>query len=441
MKTLKELREELARVLAQQEELLNKAAEERRELSKEEQEKYDQLDKQFSALEQTIERVQKLEERKRELGRGTSEPVSIQTVREEDHDERGNYRGYREFDKAGLGEMFVDVVKFRQTQQMPEKLRRLQLANGATEAVGADGGFLVQSDHVEAMFNRIQDAGKLASRCRTIDTSTGSVSLNTVEETAKGNGHFFGGVQVFRRAEAAQVQASKPKFRQDEVKADALEAVYVATQELLEDAPALQTLVAPMFIDALAWKVDDEIIGGNGAGGQCLGILNSPATIVIPKETGQTAGTVNYDNVDKMVDRLLVESEMSAVWYIHKDVRRHLRNMVKESTNTDFLVFMPQGSLASPDHDQLLGLPVEKISQARAAGDEGDISLLDLSYYALVRRKGVEASQSAHVYFMTSEMTFKWTQRIGGQPLIASPITDAYGTTTRSPFIVLAARA
>ena len=437
---LREKRMELSNKIST---LLDAATDEQRGLTEEEKSEHDKLEKEFDGLTDTIQRLETAQKRKQELSKVTI-PVKIEAGRAEDCDENGDFKGYREFSKGGFGEMLRDVVVFSRTLQMPEKLKKLQKwALGSSESVGADGGVLVQPDHVDGLFQMAVNEAILAPQCRQVETESLIVALNAVDETSRATGSRFGGVQAFRRAEAGSISASKPKFRREEIRVDPLDALYYATEELLEDVSALQTLVAPMFAGELSWKLDDEIVSGTGAGGQCLGILNAPATIEIAKEDAQSADTVLYANIQNLLDRMLPSSEPRAQFFIHSDVRPKLRNMVHTpGSNTDFLPFVPGGNgVLGEKFDTLGGKKCSRIEQARALGDKGDVIYADLSQYLLVRRRGIKASQSAHVAFLTSEMAFKWSMRVGGQPLPVSPITDAYGSTTRSSFLVLAERA
>lgn len=143
-----------------------------------------------------------------------------------------------------------------------------------------------------------------------------------------------------------------------------------------------------------------------------------------------------------MYNRLFVGSEQNSKWFCHPDVRAQLRNLYfTPGSNTDFAVYLPANGISAKPFDTIFGNAVEPVQQCKALGDLGDIILGDFSQYALFRKGGIKAAQSAHVAFLTSEQCFKWSLRAAGMPLLSSPITDAYGSTTRSPFIVLAERA
>ena len=61
-----------------------------------------------------------------------------------------------------------------------------------------------------------------------------------------------------------QLTASKPAFRQLEIKLNKVAALYVATDELLEDAAALSAWLQKTVPLELKFKVEDAIINGDG---------------------------------------------------------------------------------------------------------------------------------------------------------------------------------
>jgi HK97 family phage major capsid protein len=443
---LKKLKELLTRKLARMEELSGKVVNEKGEVRKfteDEQSEYSKLETEANEAKEAIKRAESLKEGQevvRSLDRSTSESVSVQVTREDKHNEQGEFRGYKSIGKGGLGEFLKDIAAYAARGIQSDTLRQLRAATGASESVGADGGFLVQSDHAENLFTQAKDAGKIASRCTPVPMTTNSTTINLVDESSLAVGSQFGGVQAFWRAEAAQVTTSKPKFRQEAVRAEVLEALFYATEEQLEDAPQLETFANMAFSTAISYQLDDAVVSGSGAG-KPLGVLNSGCLITIAKESGQAANTVKYENVDKMVDRMLVGSESNAVWYIHPDVRQQLRNaMWKPGTLTEYPVYLPQGGISGSQNDSLYGYPVERLQQCKALSSLGDIILADFSKYLLFVKRGIAASQSAHVAFLTSERVFKWNMRVNGMPIFNKAITDANGSNTRSPFVTLAAR-
>jgi HK97 family phage major capsid protein len=52
-------------------------------------------------------------------------------------------------------------------------------------------------------------------------------------------------------------------------------------------------------VDEIAFRLDDAIINGTGAG-QPLGVINAASTVTVSKESGQAADTVVFENCLKI---------------------------------------------------------------------------------------------------------------------------------------------
>lgn len=443
---LEQLRQALSALLNKMEALNSLCVNERNEVrafSDDEARQYEELEAKSKTVREQIARLERQEELRgviSDLDAPVNTAPRIEVTRENNHNEDGEYRGYPAFERGGLGEFLKDVASATMNRSESPRLKEMRAALGSNTQVGSDGGFLIQSDHAEMLFTNAREAGEITKRCMDIPMTSNTTTLNMVDETSLAEGSLFGGVQAYWREEAGSVTATKPKFRREVVKLDSLDAVYYATEEQLEDASQLAAFVGKAFPTVMGIKLDQSVISGNGAG-KPLGILNSPCTIAVAKEGGQAADTLQYANIDNMVDRLMVGSEERAIWLYHPTLRQSLRNMIKVGTNTDFLVYLPDGSAASQPHGNLFGYQAYRSQHAKAPGDLGDIMLLDLSWYALFRKTGIKASQSSHVEFLTSQMAFKWSLRVAGQPLLSRAVTDMHGSVTRSPFITLAERA
>jgi HK97 family phage major capsid protein len=444
MKRSEELKRSLATKLERMEALSNSAVNEKgevRKLLKEEQDEFTKLEGEVKDIEEAIKRELEIEKRKALVSDLDSAVVAapvVKITKDENDDENGVVQVYK--GRGSFGAFLQDVKRQADTGRCSDRLEKLRAATGANETIGSDGGFLIQPDHADMLFTASKDSGTLAARCLSVPVSGNSTTINLVDETSLADGSQFGGVKSSWRAEATQVSPTRPKFRIENVRLDVLESLFYATEEQLEDAGQLEAFANVAFATSMGWKLDDAIINGTGAG-MPLGVLNSTCLIPIAKEASQTTSTVIYQNVDKMVDRMLPGST-EPVWYVHPDVVQQLRGMFwKGGSTTEYPVYLPyQAGADASKTGNLLGYAVEKKQQCKALGSVGDIIFGDFSKYALFRKRGILASQSAHVAFLTSERVFKWNLRAGGMPLFNKPITDAYGSTTRSPFIALAVR-
>lgn len=315
-------------------------------------------------------------------------------------------------------------------------------ASGASSGNAESGGLLVRNEWNTSLLNRVEENGKLAPSCFSMPIGEGNdgVEAPYVDETSRATGSRWGGVQVYRGAEASAMTASQPKLGKFELRLEDLFGLFYATDRVLRDATLLESLATKAFASEFAFKLDDEIVRGTGAG-QCLGIVGNAPTVSVAKESGQSAGTVVYENVIKMYARLLARCMPGAKWYINQAVWPQLFRMSLSVGTGGVPAFMPPGGLSASPYGTLMGLPVEVIEQASAPGTVGDIILANLSNdYALISKPMASAS-SIHVLFTTNQTTFRWVWPIIGKPVMASAITPYKGADTLGPFVTLATRA
>jgi HK97 family phage major capsid protein len=326
--------------------------------------------------------------------------------------------------------------------EVDERLVESRAASGMSEAVPSDGGFLVQEDFSAELYKAVYETGVLPARCRRVPISAPSnrFKMNAVDESSRATGYRLGGVQVYRANEADTVTDKKPKFRQIELSLEKLMGICYLTDELVEDASALQTVATDAFSEEFGFVMDDEIIRGTGAG-QCLGILNAGCLVEQAKETGQSAATIIAENVEKMFSRVPARSLARAEWFINQEVWPQLFGLYHAVGTGGIPVFIPGGTLANAPFGTLIGRPITPIEQCDALGTVGDIIFADFKEYLLIEKGGLQAASSIHVRFLYGEGTLRFTMRNNGQPLPKSAITPYKGSAKTSPFVALATRA
>ena len=333
--------------------------------------------------------------------------------------------------------------------QTDKRLLRLSAAvSGASTGVGGDGGFLVQKDFAVDLTKDGFESGALASRCSQTEIGANADGLEVIviDEKSRATGSRWGGVQVYRGAEADSATAKKPKISKWESRLEDLLGLAYMTDRLLQDAPAMASVFQEAFSDEFSFVIDDEIFRGTGAG-QMMGVLNAPATVSVAKETGpaQTAATIIAENIMNMWARVLPRSKASSVgaWFINTETTPELSKMQIGTGVSGQLVYMPPGGLSGSPYGSIYGKPVVEIETASALGTVGDISYLDLNKYKLITKGGIQAADSIHVRFLFNERTFRWITRINGAPKFNSPITPYKATSgkTLSSFVTLATRA
>lgn len=311
----------------------------------------------------------------------------------------------------------------------------LRTPSGMAESTPALGGFLVQEDFSSELFTKVHAGSILWQKCRNIPISGPSNSLKIpgIDETSRADGSRWGGIRTYWEEEAAVKTASKPKFMMVELSLKKMIGLSYATDELLQDASALGEIISTGFQEEFAFKLDDAVVRGTGAG-QPLGILNAPSLVSISR--GST-GTLADTDVLGCYARLYPASHPKAEWYTNVVALPNLMSMSSNDAGYENL-WMPQGQIANAPYDTLMGKRINYIEQASAEADPGGLMLLDLSQYVTITKGGLQTAQSIHVKFTTDETVFRFVMRVDGQPLWNSALTPFKGTDTQSPFVTVA---
>ena len=404
--------------------VLNKAEAEDRFLSEEEQKDIDKYEEEIRAWDESIGRAEKLLAIEPE-DRSTEKP-EVKPTPAKDNEKRF----------SSFGEQLMAAYRAAMPGGKVDERLSTRAASGLNESTPSDGGFLVQQDFVTELLKRTYETGILASKVKKIPISTNAngMKINAIDEDSRANGSRWGGVQTYWEGEADEITASKPKFRQMELSLKKLTGLCYATDELLQDAAALEAVIRQAFAEEFGFKIDDAILSGSGEG-EPLGILNSGAIVTVAKEASQT-DIITVENLIKMWNRLWSRSRANAVWYINQELEPYLYTL----KIGDKPVYIPAGGLSEKPYGTLFGRPVVPIEQCSAAGEVGDIILADIGQYLLIDKGGIKSASSIHVRFLYDENVFRFIYRVDGKPIWTKPLTPYKGSATVSPFVTLAKR-
>jgi HK97 family phage major capsid protein len=356
------------------------------------------------------------------------------------------------YDKKGgynhAGEFFADVTRNR-TGSTPNKLDSWQKATLSTygsEGVGVDGGFAVPPEFRAQIMQHVDGESSLMSMCDQYPLSGNGITFPTDESTPWESS---GSVRGYWDGEATAPTQSKPKLRQTDLKLRKITALVPLTDELLEDAPAMNAFVTRKAGEVLDFKVGEAIIRGNGVS-QPLGILTHTASLVsVAKETSQANDTVLAMNIFKMWSRMYGPWRTNdAAWLVNQDVEPQLFSMtvpVKNVAGTEnvggSVVYVPSGTISGQPYSTLMGHRVIPTQHCNTVGDQGDILFVNLKKYALaLKSSGLQAATSMHVFFDQGVTALRFQLRVDGKPWLGSTIAARSGSNTMSAFVTLDAR-
>ncbi len=313
---------------------------------------------------------------------------------------------------------------------------------GQIQGVGSEGGFLLQSetsmDLMTSGFNNSEVLKRCAKR-----TLTGSESLEIIgiDETSRANGSRGGGVRVYTDAELSQMTSSMTKFQKIKLAPERMTGLYYASDKILMNATFLGQEMRQLFTEEFAFKTQDLVMEGSGAG-QALGVKNADCTISVAKETGQGATTIVSENILKMLMRFYLRGNANGVvWVTNRDCYKELRSMVYAIGTGGEMARMFIPPRKPGEQGSMEGYPVIFIEQAETLGTAGDLTLADFSQYVCVDYGNINEASSMHFKFDYSQMTFRFVYYFDGQPRTVSAITPFKGSNTVAPFVNIAVRA
>jgi len=341
----------------------------------------------------------------------------------------------REAEHIALGNFAIAVRAAGMGHGLDPRLQAI--ATGGGTQSDSNLGFAVPIEVAPGIERDMFASGDVLARCdvRTIGGNT--IAYNVFDQTSRADGSRQGGVLGYWVDEGTAPTASNTKLARIEMKLRKVGAFGVMTDEILDDAAALGGELQSAFAEELVFQTENKIFRGNGASAP-LGFLNAPCLVSVSKETNQAAATINTTNLSKMWARMPASSKRNAVWFINVDCEPQLDELAQaigtSGTAPRFVNYGPDGVLT------IKGRPVIPVEYAETVGTVGDISLVDMSKYRLIRKGGVEQASSMHVYFAAGEQAFRAFYRVDGQAVPRAALTPFKGSNTLSPFVVLATR-
>jgi len=433
---LEELRKRLGEIVAQLETFQNAES-----FSDEDLESINALNEEYEQLAKNIEAMEKLEKIKAASTTSTRRvaPSSPEAAANTSKvTVVGNKKEDTYFGDPYAGENLM-AIKDVAYGKVDPRMERLMNSSSHNESVGADGGFLVPADMRSDIQRKVMGDDSLLPRTRQYKTSSNRLEL-PINEVAPWEGT---GIQAYWEGEEQEHTLSKTKFGLSEWKLHKLTAFVKVTDELLEDAPAIESYIRQEAPDAIVHKINSAIISGDGVG-KLTGFLNSTFKFKVSKQGGQAADTVLFENVNNMLGRLLPASFGRAFWLVNPAVLPTLRLMKFDSAAASPVpVYLPGNSVAGAPHGTLFGLPiVVKMGGVKALGDEGDISLVDLSYYySVMKTTSYKAEINPYLYWDKDIKAMKFQIRMGGHCPFKAPVKTEFGDYSMSAFVTLEDRA
>lgn len=451
--TIEQLKDRLTELVQNASNIQNRADAESRALTEDETKDLDQISNSFQAMEDEIERRERIDEMKNRIApvvqQRKTEPDDAPIANADPNTPKPKTRVFAEpkthdTGKHGFrsqGDFLMSVMRSsaKGAQIDPRLISNAAPTSYGSEGTGADGGFAVPPDFRTQIMIKVMGEDSLLARTDQQTSSSNSFTFPKDETTPWQQS---GGIQAYWDGEGQQKPQSKPSLQESTVKLNKVVALIPLTDELLDDAPSMSNYVNRKVPDKINFKVNDALIRGTGVG-MPLGVLNSAATVTVAETSGQTAATVTFQNILAMWSRLAPNLRQNAVWNINADVETQLMSLAfpNAGSGTVVPVYLPPGGLSNSPFSSLLGRPIVPLQSCSALGTVGDIILGDWSQYlTIVKTGGIRSDVSIHLWFDYDITAFRFVLRVGGQPWWTTAIAQANGNNTRGAFVTLATR-
>lgn len=300
-------------------------------------------------------------------------------------------------------------------------------------SMGSDpqGGYLVPEEF-RADLLRVASEDGIVRPLATVLPASGehpdtAINIPVLNQAGASEKDFFSGVWFTWSEEGAD--KTNKEISIDSVKLEPHEynAYAVLTDKLIRNTGAIETYVRQVYSRAQVAFEDYYFLRGTGVG-QPLGVINSPAYITV---TRNTALTVNWTDIQGILSQIL--PGCNPIWIISRTLLGAVMGLADAAGNSIFI----QGDATKGIPDRLAGYPIRWTFRVPAAGNQGDITLADLSYYLIKDGYGPAFDFSKHVYFLKNQSVLKMFANVDGQPWLNGTITAEDGATEVSPFVGL----
>src|SRR5574342_104194 len=341
-----------------------------------------------------------------------------------------------------FGQFLGDVWAAGKTMRPNARLIYLddERPTGATEskdlaeAIGSTGGFLVPAEFQTDVFGVLGEPSVFMQRATHIPMRRRQMSIPVLDQTDTSAGvpHWFGGIQAYWVAEAAEKPQSDPSWREITLTAHEMVGYTRASNALLDDsAVSLEAFFnGPLgFNGAMTHLMDWATINGTGAG-MPLGWLNAGATIVVDRAT---SGTIGYPDLLNMLQAFLMTGGQG-MWMASQSTLATLAQMSGPASHPAY-VWLNDAKQGIPG--TRLGMPIVFTEKLPLLGQQGDIALINPPFYLVGDRQAVTIESTQYDRWRHNQTSWRAVARMDGQPWLSAPLTLMDGVSTLSPFVIL----
>ena len=316
---------------------------------------------------------------------------------------------------------------------------RLKSLYGSTKDMSSDtgalGGYTVPVEYGTQLMQVAAQESPIVNRVRRIPVSAPKGNYPALDQyvaptAGSGNTALAGRMTTAKRAEGGSYTETQPQFTEISYSInDAVSGYVEVTKELRADsAIAIEAFLQTVIGVAVSSKLEYYILRGNGVG-EPLGILNAPSLVSV---TVATNNTFAYGDAVNMITRFKALGGQP-VWLHHPSIYADIAAFTVASGSP----VVWAADLAGAQRQMLLGYPLIQSEHLPQANNSGNTILADLGAYLLFTKGDLYIEFSEHAAFTSGKDTWRFGQRVDGQPWLKSAITlaDPQGSFTQSAFV------
>lgn len=368
--------------------------------------KWAQMDGEYRDLSASIERLNEIEERDRQLA---AAQFPGQSYSQERQSRSGDYDSAF-WNYILRGENNLTTEEKSLLNAGPEKRQRpkIELRGTATQQTGTGslGGYLLPTDFSSEIEVAMKYYGMMTELCRLLNTDHGrTIQIPTLDDTATTHAV---------TPETNAVTVADLTFGQQTISAYVYSRmIKVSEQELQDEVVGLTSLIADATAESLARQVNLALTTGTGSG--------QPQGIITGASVGKTAASATAFTVQEIID--LVHSvdvsyrrSPKVCFQMNDVVASYIRKLVVGSSDNRFL-WEPDLKAGGPD--RLLGYPVHINNAMESALTTGKKLILfgDHNKYLVRRVNGFVSKRLNELYAENLVVGFLNTVRVDGKML------------------------
>lgn len=391
------LKQEAFKLISECRKMLDNASKEKRNLSNEEQAKYDAMFNDAMDKKAQAKRLEDLTTALSDLSMPEERKAPATNPEKRNEIKTGN--GFLRSDKE-YREAFARYLKTGDSKE----LRSLQVS------IPDKGGYFVPQQMADGIIEKLENA-VLIRQFATVDTLSSSDSLGKVSwDNDPGDLEWTG--EINEAAEDNNITIGKR-----EMKPHRLPKLVKISKDLVRLAPNIESLVTRKFAYKYAITEENAFFNGDGAG-KPLGVFTASASGISTSRdvsADNSTTSVTFDGLTNAKYSLKAGYRRNARWFFHRD---GLKQIEKLTDSNGSRLWQPSVQAGQPD--MLLGSPVHESEYVPNTFTSGQYVGIygDFSYYWIVDSLDFTIQTLYEKYSLTNQIGYIFTKYTDGQPVV-----------------------